>query len=275
MWLLDSLDLVQRVRKLWCYLSVWRFKQVFGRDAGKEFHVIYNINIVPKGVVFERPEPKVKRDNYKRTQNLTTVNSCATTRAIGYLVYTFGEMVNIPPTIGSDVETDEKMDMSFISIGGVTNLKTCDVLRDDSNHFLDFDKRSIVHRSSRLPIIEFRSDVAYGLIIKTNPHSNPERAWICCAGFGERGTSGAAWFLATKWKDIGKWAKKGPFAIITKTEVNSDESTVPIHKFRTSEEVEDAARRYSATVATTTTTTTTSRTETTGLSFTDGGTATQ
>ena len=249
----DYLNLFQWAKKLWYYVLTWTFKQVFGRDAGKEYHVIYNINIVPKGIVFEKPEPKVNRDDYRRTKNLTTINSCAVTRAIGYLVYAFGEKVNKPPIISSDVDTDDRMDISFISIGGVTNLKTCDVLRDNSNQFLDFSKRSIVHRPSKLPVIEFTGDVDYGLIIKIKPHSNPKRTWICCAGFGEWGSSGAAWFLARKWKDIRKWAKDKPFAIITKTDINSDESTELLHKFLTSEDVEDVLRKTQKTVTTTTT----------------------
>lgn len=256
----DYLKLIEWAKKLFeglshltTYLKTRTFKQVFGRDAVKEYHVIYNINIVPRGIVFEKPEPKVKRDNYRRTQNLTTINSCAVTRAIGYLVYAFGEKVDKPPIISSDVDTDDRMDISFISVGGVTNQKTCDVLRDTSNQFLEFKRRSIVHRPSKLPVIEFTGDVDYGLIIKIKPHSNPKRTWICCAGFGEWGSSGSAWFIARKWKDIRKWAKDKPFAIITKTDVNSDESTELIHKFLTSEDVEDVLRKTPETVTTTTT----------------------
>ncbi len=266
----DIIDFIKGAKKLWLWLSTWKFKQVFGRDAGKEFHVIYNIKFVPKDkkIVFEKVTPKVHRDNYSRTQNLTTINSCSTTRAIGYLVYSFGEMVNKPPIISSDADTDEKMDISFISIGGRTNLKTCDILRNDSNHFLDFrrirdkdsDKSFIVHRPSKLPIIEFSSHVAYGFIIKINPDSNPERTWICCAGFEEWGTSGAAWYLSNKWKTIRKWAKNKPFAIITKTEINCDESTRWIHKFLTSEEVEDVAKELEHKVTKTTTKTETKQT---------------
>lgn len=237
----DYLNLVQWAKKLWYYVLTWTFKQVFGRDAGKEYHVIYNINIVPKGIVFEKPEPKVKRDNYRRTQNLTTINSCAVTRAIGYLVYAFGEKVNKPPIISSDVDTDDRMDISFISVGGVTNQKTCDVLRDGSNHY------------SKLWGIEFTGDVDYGFIMKIKPDSNPKRTWICCAGYGEWGSSGAAWFLARKWKDIRKLAKGKPFAIITKTEINSDESTKLVHNFLTSDDVEDFLEKRQKTVTTITT----------------------
>ncbi len=256
---MSALDLLEYVvkaaNKSWSWLLIWMFKQVFGRDAGKEYYVIYNISIPPPDTVFSKPEPKVKRDNYRRTRNLETINSCATTRAIGYLVYAFGESVNKPPIICSDIDTDGRMDVSFVSVGGVTSLKSCDVLRDLSNHFLDFTKDSIVHQLSRLPVIKFNTEVAYGLIIKINPHSNPERTWICCAGFEEWGTSGAAWFLATKWKHIRKWAKDNPFAIITKAHYHSDESTEIVHKFLTSDEVTDAARKAGATVTKTTATT--------------------
>jgi hypothetical protein len=65
------------------------------------------------------------------------------------------------------------------------------------------------------------------------------------------GTSGAAWFLASKWRDICKWAKDKPFATITKTVINSDESTKRVYRFLTSEEIEDVARETSATTITT------------------------
>lgn len=255
----DVFKFIKWVQIFLRWLSTWKFKQVFGRDAGEKYHIIYNIsNVTNRGIVFLRPEPKVKRARYRDTTNLTTINSCATTRAIGHLVYAFGEKVNIPPIISSDVDTDEKMDISFISIGGVTNLKTCDLLEDISNNFLDFEVNSIIHRSSKLPIIKTAPNVDYGFIIKIHPRSNPERTWICCVGLAEWGTSGAAWFLASKWRDIRKWAKDKPFAIITKTVINSDESTKRVYRFLTSEEIEDVARKASATTTVTTITTKTS-----------------
>ena len=228
--------------KLWRWLSTWKFKRIFGRDAGEEYRIVYNLKTVPEGIVFSHPKPKLKRRNYRRTKSLTTINSCATTRAIGHLVYAFGEKVDKPPIISSDFDIDIKMDLSFISIGGLTNLKTCDLLNNPSNHFLDFGSSGVIHRGSKRSIIDFSRDVAYGFIIKLNPHNNPERTWICCAGFEEWGTRGAAWFLAHKWKDICKWAKYKPFAIITKTDYNSDESTELVHRFLTSEEVEEFSR---------------------------------
>jgi hypothetical protein len=96
--------------------------------------------------------------------------------------------------------------------------------------------------------------VDYALIVKIHPPKKPERTWLCCAGVGEWGTSGAAWYLAGKWKEIHKWAKSKPFAIITETKSNSDDSTIPIHKFRNAQEVEKVARVSKKTITITTTT---------------------
>lgn len=223
------LGLIERLPDLWRYLWTWRFRQVFGRDAGKEYHIVYYIKLVQdRSLVFFSPPAKINRSLFAHTTNLTSINSCATTRAMGHLVHSFGENIKRPPAIDSDVDTDDKMDISFISIGGLTNRKSCDVFEDVSC-FLKFSGDSILHGDSILATA--RDDVDCAFIIKTHPESNPERTWICCAGVGEWGTSGAAWLLGRKWKDIRKWAKDKPFAIITETRFNSDESTTLIHRF--------------------------------------------
>jgi hypothetical protein len=40
--------------------------------------------------------------------------------------------------------------------------------------------------------------------LKIHPKQFPGRVWIACAGKGEWGTSGSAWFLANRWKEIVK-----------------------------------------------------------------------
>jgi len=210
----------------------------------------------------------VERRCYANATNLTCITPCADTRAMGYLIYSFGENVKLPPTMKSDVDTDIDMNISFISIGGTGNLKTCDLLEDESHfHEFEFKGESILWRGAKL--VNAHDDVDYRLIIKIHPQSNPERTWICCAGVGEWGTSGAAWFLARrwkdicKWKDIHKWVNNKPFAVITKTKVGRDESTIPIHTFRNSEEVEKIAKESETTTTTTTITTKTDTKQTT------------
>ena len=258
MTVIDYITLIEPIRALWRWLWAWKFRRIFGKDAGDNYHIIYYQKYVQdRRTVFISPEPKVKRSLYRHSTNLTTINSCATTRSIGHLVYSFGTKVKTPPAISSDFDTDEKMDISFISIGGVTNLKSCDVLKEVSC-FLNFSGDSIKHGDSKL-ITAALPDTDCGFIIKVHPSSNPKRTWLCCAGVGEWGTSGAAWFLAMKWKDICKWAKDKPFAIITKTAIGSDESTQLVHRFLTPEEIEDVIRKTTSTVTKTTTKTETER----------------
>ena len=179
----EYLNIFEYLRKFYHWLWTWKFKQIFGVDAGRQFYIIYSIHNAPsRSDIFSKPKPKVERSCYRAATNLTTINSCALTRGIGHLVYGFGEKIKIPPIISSDTDTDENMDISFISMGGVTNFKTCDLLEDTSNIFLDFDleQNTIVHKASKLPIVKAECDIDYGFIVKIHPRSNFERTWICC-----------------------------------------------------------------------------------------------
>jgi len=76
------------------------------------------------------------------------------------------------------------------------------------------------------------------LILKIHPRQFPERTWLVCAGIGEWGSSGAAWYLAYRWREIYKYAKNSPFAIIVRVKDKQDESTEPVIRFRSATEVE-------------------------------------
>lgn len=237
------LDMFGKLRGLGKWLRTRRFRQVFGEDSNKKFYVIYSVYRSPsRGIIFPKPKPEVVRRRACGGTNLSTVNSCATTRAVGHLVYGFGENVKIAPIILSDKDTDEDMELSFISIGGITNFKTVDLLENSSNKFLDYEKGSIIAKGSRRALVRAgkESGFDHGFIIKVNPSNNMRRTWICCGGVAEWGTSGAAWYLVHRWKEIRKFAKGKPFACITKTRVGSDDSTEAIYKFLSGGEVKSA-----------------------------------
>ena len=107
----------------------------------------------------------------------------------------------------------------------------------DGNKFLDFGHESIVSKESGDSIVMAESKVDYAIILKISPFGNPKRTWLCCSGFGEWGTSGAAWWLSHNWKSIYKKAKNRSFACITRTRVGSDDSTRMLHLFLSSEDV--------------------------------------
>jgi hypothetical protein len=128
------------------------------------------------------------------------------------------------------------MNISFVSVGGRTNYKTCDLLVDPSNNFLDFEGSAIITKMSREKIAVLENAGQgndYGIIVKIHPASDPIQTWICCAGFGVWATSGAAYYLANKWREIKKWAGYGEFGCVVKTVAGSDDSTVVVRRYRT------------------------------------------
>ena len=62
------------------------------------------------------------------------------------------------------------------------------------------------------------------MILKVRPTQCPNRVWISCAGFTEHGTSGAAYFLASKWNQIWSEAGGDPFIIVVKVRTGQDQS---------------------------------------------------
>ena len=126
----------------------------------------------------------------------------------------------------------EKMDCSFISVGGVAKLaETRDLLDDASNTFLEFsDNEGRCSIKDKITGAYLATDgkekgFDYGLIIKIHPRNNRRRTWICCAGIGEWGTSGAGWYLSNKWAELQKIVKNKEFYVVTKTRIGADETT--------------------------------------------------
>ncbi len=146
------------------------------------------------------------------------------------------------PHIRSDIELDERMDISFLSVGGVNNFKSLDVIENESNIFLKFGGGGIQSKTLNGSIAKIEGKIDCGLILKIHPENNPNRTWICVAGIGEWGTSGASWWLSRHWKTICKRAKEKPFACVTKTVYGSDDSTSLVHLFLTKEDVENAVK---------------------------------
>jgi hypothetical protein len=228
----------------WLYerLHARRFQQIFQDDDNWEFHIVYKSVESERDVVFPAEESKVPRGT-PATTNLTLINSCATTRGVGYLVYTFGESIGKSPLIVSHVDVDQKMNLSFISIGGTTNHKTRDIMANPANKLLDYEYGKIVAKDSRKVLIKIGDEMGfdYGFIIKIHPTNFHRRTWICSGGFGEWGSSGAAWYLAHRWNDIRKFAGKKEFACITKTRIGCDEDTYLLGQFQNIKEVDKYA----------------------------------
>jgi hypothetical protein len=220
-----------------------RFRRVFGSDVAGDFFLVY-CDLQPPGrdTVFGKPPSKVPRRSCGAC-NLWHVTGGGESRSLGYLGNTFGQNSAVVPRISTDADLDSEMDLSFVSLGGLTNFKSADVLDNEANPFVTFAQgdlaRFVSRRSGRTIMRAGRTD-DYAMIVKIHPPNNANRSWICCAGFGEWGTSGSAWWLSKHWRDIYKRAGERPFACITNTRVGSDSSTELVHFFCSQDEVEEA-----------------------------------
>lgn len=207
-------------------VTAWQFKQVFGRGVSeRDYSLVYAELALADP---SNPFPYVKPENGLGARfSITRPVSGCELRSVNYLSGAIGGYVGIPPSIRSDVETRHLLDFDFVSLGGpYSNLKTADCQNNTANSIAVFDQgqNAIVRLSDRQPLALFEPGFDYGLILKVRPVQFPERVWLACAGLGEWGTSGSAWFLANKWRELRKHAQKRPFAALIRVRPGQDQS---------------------------------------------------
>lgn len=240
--------------KLWYERSVHRrFKDVFGLDTLAEslFHLVY-AHLVLQHVVDEKGNPiqypyvKPGEETSGGTFSIERPVSSCEVRAAKYLASAIGRDAKVSPVLSSDIEMKEKLDISFVAFGGpLSNYKTRDVINNEGNNLLRFDNFNFSSPKSGRNVLDVDTGFDYGLILKIHPSQFRARNWFACAGRGEWGTSGAAWYLANKWDDLQKSFGDGTFAVVVRVKPNQDESAEPIIKVRNSQDAE----RYANSVA--------------------------
>lgn len=225
------------------WLSLWLFKRyqkydfkkVFGKDISDNFFVVYGeLKIRP---LFEKDGRPVSwpyhKPGGKGFFNVNLIVSFTETKSAKYISETFGKAGGTSPKLVSDNEIKEKLDVSFLSIGGYNNFKTIDVLNCKENIYYDLktsiDPVVIVAKGDKT-VFSIKDNYDYGFIIKIRPVSFPNRTWIAVAGLGEWGTSGAVWYLSKNWK---KLPKNKSFGMIIKVKGYQDESAEVVHKIVT------------------------------------------
>jgi|SRR5579871_54759 len=225
-----------------------RFGRIFGSAASRgALHVAVGALVPPvgcdeKGNVIERVLSKkgVPGSLFSAMQ----VVSCCEVRAATYLIESAALNAGHVSILSTDEDIATKEQLSFVSFGLADNLKTLQLLANAANSFVDFESQVLVSKLSRKLLAQNVAPVRldHGLILKIRPSSNPEQTWICCAGLHEWGTSGAAWYLANRWRDLHAKFGTKPFAVIVKVKWGHDESAEPILMAGTPEEIERHVR---------------------------------
>ena len=153
--------------------------------------------------------------------------SISEVRAANYLASAIGKYAGTTPSLRSDLDVIANLDLDFISLGGPgSNLKTADCQLNAGNRLaaIDLINSQFVTPVGGQSLVTFDPGFEYGVILKVHPTQFPTRVWLICAGIGEWGTSGSAWFLAHKWTQIRKEARNKPFATIVRVRPGQDES---------------------------------------------------
>lgn len=150
-------------------------------------------------------------------------------RSIAYL-NSLCSQNNISVQIKSDEETDTDFESNLLSVG-LACFKTFDTLTNNS--FIDVEDDFFKIKGNDNPFYR-NSHHPYGIILRTTSDLGKTR--IVCGGFNEWGTSGAAYCLAKKYKQIiqsirkfrgwfTRWSKIPDFLVITEGAVKMDEKS--------------------------------------------------
>jgi hypothetical protein len=239
----------------WCvdFFRKRRFKSVFGKDVLKSgtFHLVYAQLALPQlhddqGNVVTHPYVKSLIDSSTWSFSIERPVSSCEVRAAKYLAEVIGRETKSHPSLTSDLEINGRHDVSFVALGGPqSNYQTRIAINSDSNHLLAFDNIHFTSVGSGRPVLLPRPEFDYGFILKVIPQNFPDRVWFVCAGLGEWGTSGAAFYLARRWNELFKLFGISPFALIVRVARGQDESAESVLHVREQREAERIADNIS------------------------------
>lgn len=224
--------LIEYIRRKYRF---YKIKRLFGQDVDNDFKLVYGqfvLNNVydANGTILTHPFTKPGTSN---THSILDPVSFSDTKGAKYISSLIAKETGNYSELFSDQEIGNNPDLSYCSTGGYSNTKSLDILKSPKNSFFDFYVPNnavpgIVDVETSETTINTDPDYDLGIIIKINNQYFPERTQICVAGLNIWGTSGAAWFLANKWREIYKTVGNKEFGLILKVKKNSDKNVVPI-----------------------------------------------
>lgn len=211
----------------WKKLRHFGFKRVFGPGA-KSFVLTYgSLSFNEEVVQGVNRFPLRKESLPGLAYSAKRVSNDCELRAAAYLATALATDGGRDAVLRADEDIKDKLDLDFISLGAMNNLKTVDLLNNESNTFAEVDQTTLafVKKESRERLYQPRPGHEYGIIIRIHPSQFSNRMWICCAGQGEWGTSGSAWYLSHKWRELRRQlARDEQFLAVVRVKSGQDES---------------------------------------------------
>jgi hypothetical protein len=194
------------------------FRKVFGR--GNKIHLIVG-ELTPIGTQthpFNFHKPSFVGQAFRADK----VASMSEVRASAYLSSKLVASVGIG--IASDEATRAILDADYIALGAMNNQLSRSMF-DVAQVEFHMSTGQFISKTAKRPIkVPAQPNHDYGVLLKMHPVQFPERTWITCSGYGEWGTSGAAWFLANRWRKIADQVQHSAFVAVIDVEREKDES---------------------------------------------------
>lgn len=216
-----------RTKQYWRYR---RFGCIYGRKVREHKLVVGTL----QASSFCKPPGYVKDPSRQLGITASAISSLCEMRALSYVSRSIADNSDLQSVVTWDEKLREALDVDFISFGAMSNLKSEDVFRNEANHLAEFSlaKGRFVKKTDQSVLYEPRPTFDHGIILKIHPHQFRKRTWIACAGYGEWGTSGAAYFLAHHWPELEQKLAKdhmfpwsdSSFVAVIEVELEKDES---------------------------------------------------
>lgn len=151
-------------------------------------------------------------------------------RGSAYLIDRIGGIGGVSVRVVQDQEVAHQWEGTYINLGSsYSNIKTDDVKHLPENPWLLNDGGELTFKDGSKFKLEQRSDKA--IIMKlTNPYFS-KYSVLVCAGLGEWGTSGSAWYLSTHWRQLSNRFGDQPFLLVVSVTPGSDESAREIRAY--------------------------------------------
>jgi len=115
----------------------------------------------------------------------------------------FGQAQLYRVQIIPDLDAIQSNSGSCVALGGPgSNYKTADILACKQNVFIRMKHDHFTTALDQRLAYDATFEHDHGFILRIRSPFFPKQSLIVCAGLGEWGTSGAAWFLANKWQAL-------------------------------------------------------------------------
>lgn len=152
-------------------------------------------------------------------------------RSASYVINTLSTYRKTAIAVVDDEAATRDLNRTLVALGSPSsNVITDLVLREPNNEFLEFGQEGpartfIRDKKNGTEFEGFKEPVRkdYGMVVKLPNLRFPGQLFFVCAGLGEWGTSGASWYLATKWREL-QLRFGDAFGIVVEVELGVDES---------------------------------------------------